>query len=66
MARQAVAAEIQTTAAAFIVVLMKHGYLEEALEFTEWLLETFDWDLPELHDVLPADVSDRLSDELGD
>lgn len=32
-------------AAAFYYVLLKNGYGEEATEFAEWFLDTFDLDL---------------------
>lgn len=51
------AGEIHTTAAAFIVALLKNEYLDEAVEFTEWLLDTFDLDLSH---VLPAELEDEL------
>jgi hypothetical protein len=37
--------EVYTTAAAFYVVLIKAGYYDEAAEFVEWFLDTFDLDL---------------------
>lgn len=38
-------AEIHATAASFVYVLLKNSYLDEAQEFAEWFLETFDIDL---------------------
>lgn len=37
--------EIHAAAAALIYALMRNGYLEEATEFQEWYLDTFDYDL---------------------
>lgn len=37
--------EVYTLAAAFYVALLKGGYFDEASEFAEWFLETFDIDL---------------------
>lgn len=37
--------EVHAAAAALIYALLKHGLLEEAQEFQEWYLETFDFDL---------------------
>lgn len=37
--------EIYAQAAALYVALVKNGYTEEATEFAEWFLETFDIDL---------------------
>lgn len=37
--------QIYTEAAAFYVVCLKAGYIDEAQEFAEWFLETFDIDL---------------------
>lgn len=39
------AAEVYSTAAAFYVVLLKNRYFDEASEFAEWFLDTFDLDL---------------------
>lgn len=36
---------IYVEAAALFVALTKQGYLEEAREFAEWFLDTFDIDL---------------------
>jgi hypothetical protein len=38
-------ADIYATAAALYVSLVKNGYTEEATEFAEWFLDTFDLDL---------------------
>lgn len=38
-------ADIQVHAAAFYYALLRHGYGEEATEFAEWYLDTFDTDL---------------------
>lgn len=38
-------ADVYGSAAALFVVLTKAGHLEEAAEFAEWFLETFDIDL---------------------
>lgn len=38
-------AEVYTQAAALYVALVKAGYFDEASEFAEWFLETFDLDL---------------------
>lgn len=37
--------EVYAQAAAFYVALTKNGHLDEATEFAEWFLETFDLDL---------------------
>jgi hypothetical protein len=37
--------EVHAAAAAFIYALLKNGLLDEAGEFQEWYLETFDYDL---------------------
>ncbi len=37
--------DVQVHAAALYVSLLKHGYFEEAGEFAQWFLETFDYDL---------------------
>lgn len=37
--------EVYGEGAAFYVVLVKAGYYDEAAEFAEWFLETFDLDL---------------------
>lgn len=37
--------EVYVNAAAFYVALVKNGFAEEASEFAEWFLETFDLDL---------------------
>jgi hypothetical protein len=37
--------EVHAHAAAFYVALLKNGAAEEASEFAEWYLETFDHDL---------------------
>lgn len=37
--------EVYVDAAALYVALLKNGYLEEASEFADWFLETFDLDL---------------------
>lgn len=39
------AVEVQVEAAAFYVACIKNGYLDEAAEFAEWFLDTFDIDL---------------------
>jgi len=39
--------EVHASAAALYVAMLKAGYLEEATEFAEWYLETFDHDLEE-------------------
>lgn len=39
------AAEVYATAAGFYVALVKNRYYDEADEFAEWFLETFDLDL---------------------
>jgi hypothetical protein len=46
-------AEVYTAAAALVVALLKGGFLEEAEDFIEWYLETFDSDLSHL---LPAEL----------
>ena len=38
-------AEIQASAASFVYACLKNGFTDEAQEFTEWFLETFDIDL---------------------
>lgn len=38
-------ADVYGSAAAFFVALTKAGHLDEAAEFAEWFLETFDIDL---------------------
>jgi len=38
-------AEVYSVGAAFYVALVKNGYPDEATEFAEWFLETFDLDL---------------------
>lgn len=38
-------AEVYAQAAALYVALVKNGYFDEAAEFAEWFLETFDLDL---------------------
>lgn len=38
-------AEVYAEAAAFYVVLLKCGYHDEAAEFADWFLTTFDIDL---------------------
>jgi hypothetical protein len=40
--------EIYVSAAALVVALIKNGYLDEAEEFIEWYLDTFDTDLSHL------------------
>lgn len=40
--------EIYVSAAAFVVALLKNGYLDEAEEFIEWFNDTFDNDLSHL------------------
>lgn len=37
--------EVHVHAAAFYVSCIRHGFLEEATEFAEWYLDTFDHDL---------------------
>lgn len=37
--------EVYVNAAAFYVSLVKNGYGDEAAEFAEWFLDTFDLDL---------------------
>lgn len=37
--------DVQAQGAAFYVALIKGAYLDEATEFAEWFLETFDHDL---------------------
>jgi hypothetical protein len=37
--------EVHAAAAALIYALLKNGYLEEAEEFQQWYLDTFDFDL---------------------
>jgi len=37
--------EVHASAAALYVALLKNGYPDEATEFAEWWLETFDHDL---------------------
>lgn len=37
--------EVQAEIAALYVALLKAGLLDEATEFAEWVLETFDHDL---------------------
>lgn len=37
--------ELHVHAAALYVAMLKAGYLEEAAEFAEWYLDTFDHDL---------------------
>jgi hypothetical protein len=37
--------EVHAHAAALYVSLLKNGYADEATEFAEWYLETFDHDL---------------------
>lgn len=37
--------EVHGLAAGFYVALLKHGYFDEATEFAEWYLDTFDHDL---------------------
>jgi len=37
--------EVHAAAAALIYALLKNGLLEEAQEFQEWYLDTFDFDL---------------------
>jgi hypothetical protein len=37
--------EVHASAAALYVALLKNGYLDEATEFAEWYLDTFDHDL---------------------
>lgn len=37
--------EVYASAAALYVALLKNGFLDEAYEFAEWFLETFDLDL---------------------
>lgn len=39
------AAEVYTQAAAFYVACLKNRYFDEADEFQEWFLDTFDIDL---------------------
>lgn len=39
--------EVRVHAAAFYVSCVKSGFLEEATEFAEWYLDTFDHDLEE-------------------
>lgn len=39
--------ELHAHAAAFYVSLLKAGCLDEAAEFAEWYLDTFDHDLEE-------------------
>lgn len=38
-------AEVHVSAAALYAVLLKNEFFDEALEFQEWYLETFDHDL---------------------
>lgn len=38
-------ADVYVQAAAFYVACLKAGFLEEATEFAEWYLDTFDTDL---------------------
>lgn len=38
-------ADVYATAAGFYTALLKSGYGDEASEFAEWFLETFDLDL---------------------
>lgn len=42
---QRAGAEPYVTGVSFYVALVKNGYAEEAREFAEWFLETFDLDL---------------------
>jgi len=37
--------DLQAQAAAFYVALLKGGWFDEATEFAEWYLDTFDHDL---------------------
>lgn len=37
--------EVHAAAATLIYALLKHGLLDEAQEFQEWYLDTFDYDL---------------------
>jgi len=37
--------EVYAQAAALYVAMLKNGYTEEAAEFAEWFLETFELDL---------------------
>jgi len=43
--RADVAADVHVHAAAFYAACLKNGYFDEATEFAEWYLETFDHDL---------------------
>lgn len=53
--------EVYTAAAAFIVALLKNGFIDEAEEFIEWYLETFDTNLSHL---LPAEAEAEFDDEV--
>lgn len=46
-------AEVYTAAAALVVALLKNRFFDEAEEFIEWYLDTFDTDLSHL---LPAEL----------
>lgn len=37
--------EVYAVGAGFYVALVKNGYADEATEFAEWFLDTFDLDL---------------------
>ena len=47
--------EVYVSAAALVVALIKNGHFDEAEEFIEWFLETFDTDLSHL---LPAELEE--------
>ena len=47
--------EVYTSAAALVVALVKNEYFDEAQDFIEWYLETFDTDLGHL---LPAELEE--------
>lgn len=38
-------AEVHVNAAALYASMIKHGFFDEAIEFAEWYLDTFDHDL---------------------
>lgn len=38
-------AEVHVNAAALYASMLKHGFFDEAVDFAEWYLETFDHDL---------------------
>jgi len=56
VAKTKIGNEVYVSAAALVVVLIKNGHFEEAEEFIEWCLETFELDL---YHLLPAELEEE-------